>query len=115
LAARLWRRAFLANGGWAGWPLATGQAGVPAPADRWRHPRGKRAGFQPATWRRPVSCQAAAAVVVDYRASAPRAHRHDDLKVTGFELADGPQHTGPLVSRELQVYLRASDDLKGIS
>ena len=43
----------------AGWPLATGQAGVPAPADRWRHPHGKRAGFQPATWRRPVSYQAA--------------------------------------------------------
>jgi hypothetical protein len=54
-------------------------------------------------------------VVVDYRASAPRAHRHDDLKVTGFELADGPQHTRPLVSRELEGYLRTSDDLKGIS
>jgi hypothetical protein len=52
---------------------------------------------------------------VDYRASAPRAHRHDDLKVTGFELADGPQHTRPLVSRELEGYLRTSDDLKGIS
>jgi hypothetical protein len=49
------------------------------------------------------------------RASAPRAHGHDDLQVGGFEFADGPQHTGPLVSRELQVYLRTSDDLKGIS
>jgi len=52
--------AFLANEG-VRW-LASGnghQAGVPAPADRWRHPHGKRAGFQPATWRRPVSYQAA--------------------------------------------------------
>jgi hypothetical protein len=51
----------------------------------------------------------------DCRMSAPRAHRHDDLEVTGFEFADGPQHTRPLVSRELEVYLRTSDDLKGIS
>jgi hypothetical protein len=35
--------------------------------------------------------------------------------VTGFEFADGPQHTRPLVSRELEVYLRTSDDLKGIT
>jgi hypothetical protein len=35
--------------------------------------------------------------------------------VTGFEFADGPQHTGPLISRELEVHLRTSDDLKGIS
>ena len=89
---RTWigRRRFWQTWGWACWPLATGQAGVPAPADRWRHPHGKRAGFQPATWRRPVSYQAARGqltapsaaaevVVVDYRASAPRAHRHNDL------------------------------------
>ena len=63
----------------------------------------------------PSSSSAEVVVVVDYRASAPRAHRHDDLKVTGFELADGPQHTRPLVSRELEGYLRTSDDLKGIS
>ena len=51
----------------------------------------------------------------DCRVSASRAHRHDDLEVTGFEFADGPQHTWPLVSRELEVHLRTSDDLKGIS
>ena len=54
-------------------------------------------------------------VVVGYLASAPRAHRHDDLKVTGFDFADGPELAGPLVSRELEVHLRTSDDLKGIS
>jgi hypothetical protein len=59
---RTWigRRRFWQTLVWACWPLATGQAGVPAPADQWRHPHGKRAGFQqPATWRRPVSYQAA--------------------------------------------------------
>jgi hypothetical protein len=47
--------------------------------------------------------------------SAGYMHRHDDLKVTGFEFADGPEHTGQLISRELEVYLRTSYDLKGIS
>jgi hypothetical protein len=39
----------------------------------------------------------------DFRPSAAGAHRHDDLEVTGFEFADGPQQTGPLISRELEV------------
>jgi len=42
-------------------------------------------------------------------------HWHDDLEVTGFEFADGPEHTRPLVSRELEVHLRTPDDLQGIS
>ena len=35
--------------------------------------------------------------------------------MSSFEFADGPQHTGSLVSRQLEPYLRTTDDLKGIS
>ena len=51
--------AFLANKGVRWLASGNGPSGVPAPADRRWHPTERRRAFLPATWRRPVSYQAA--------------------------------------------------------
>jgi hypothetical protein len=47
--------------------------------------------------------------------SAGNVHWHNYLQVNHFEVANGPQHTRPLISRELEVHLRTINDLKRIS